>query len=491
VISTVPSRKEESAEVCIVGSGAAGSVFAYEFARAGREVIVLEEGAELSRVDFNQREGDLVGRIYADSGARATHDAAIPILQGKCVGGTTVINHGICFRMPERILEEWKRDFGITGLDMRGLEPHFVKTEEMIGARPVAAADINPNNQIFKRGCEKLGFRGNPMTLNMKPCSHCGPCNLGCPEENKGSTTLNFLPRAVGYGARILRNCRVERIELSGRRAVAVQADGVRVRASAIIIAAGAVNSPAILFRSGLAPALPALGANVSLHPLVPLLIVSDDVLNSMRGFPHSYYCDAFFDDTDDFLFEGVFVSIGIFSTGMGGFGRRHRDFMKQYPSLGLAYVQLRDRSRGRIAFRQGYPRVQYTMNTADRERVRRGLKILSRICLEGGAAQTVTTHVAPVVMKTAADITRLDGATFRPNDLTVFSAHPQGGCPMGSDPRRCVVDSSSAVHGIEGLYVCDASVFPSPVGVNPMVSIMALASFVSERLIERRQHNE
>jgi choline dehydrogenase-like flavoprotein len=449
-------------------------------------VIVLEEGDELSGTQFNQREGDLVGRIYADSGARATHDAAIPILQGRCVGGTTVINHGICFRTPERILEEWKRDFGIRALDMPALEPHFVKTESMIGARQVLPTDINANNQIFKRGCEKLGLHGGPMTLNMAPCAVCGPCNLGCPHEKKGSTALNFLPRAVEYGARILRNCRVERIELEGNRAVAVQARNVRVRAPLIIVAAGAVNSPAILFRSGLGKALPALGDGVSLHPLIPLLIISNDHINSMRGFPHSYYCDAFFDEVNDFLFEGVFVSIGIFSTGMGGFGRVHRDFMKRFPHLGLTYIQLRDRSRGRVAFRDGHPVVQYTMNRQDRERVRKGLGILARICLEGGAAQIATTHVRPVIMNDASDIPKLDGAGFRPNDLTIFSAHPQGGCAMGSGPARSVVDSQCAVHGIQGLYVCDASVFPSPVGINPMVSIMAIASLMAERILEK-----
>jgi choline dehydrogenase-like flavoprotein len=300
---------------------------------------------------------------------------------------------------------------------------------------------------------------------------------------------MNYLPKAVAHGARIFRHCRAEKIEFDGRRAVAVQADGIRVRAPIIIVAAGAVNSPAILFRSGIAGALPALGTNVSLHPLVPLLIVSDKVLDSMRGFPHSYYCDAFFNENDDFLLEGVFVSAGIFSTGLGGFGHQHRAFMKRFPSLGLTYVQLRDRTRGTVRFRGGYPKVHYTMCKDDRERSRRALKILARICLEGGATQVVTTHVRPVVMNGPADIAKLDSAPFRPNDLTVFSAHPQGGCPMSSAPARSVVDSQCAVHGIEGLYVCDASIFPSPVGINPMISIMAMASLAAERIIEANKY--
>jgi choline dehydrogenase-like flavoprotein len=323
------------------------------------------------------------------------------------------------------------------------------------------------------------------MTLNMEPCGACGPCNLGCPEDRKGSTASTYLPVAVERGARILRNCRAVNIEISGGRAVAVQAEDVRVRAPIIIVAAGAVNSPALLLRSGLAARLPAIGSNVSLHPLVPLLTMSRAPLNSMRGFPHSYYCDAFFNDIDDFLFEGVFVSIGIFSSGMGGFGRRHREFMKNFPNLGLTYVQIRDRSRGRVTLKDGHPRVHYTMNTKDRERARKALKILARICLEGGAASVATTHVNPLVMSNSDDLSKLDQALFRPNDLTVFSAHPQGGCPMGEDARRSVVDSACAVHGVQGLYVCDASVFPSPVGVNPMISIMAIASLMSERIIE------
>ena len=160
---------------------------------------------------------------------------------------------------------------------------------------------------------------------------------------------------------------------------------------------------------------------------------------------------------------------------------------MKGYSRLGLTYIQLRDRSRGSVSLRNGHPVVRYVMNREDRERTRKALKILSDICLEGGAQKIATTHIRPVIMSSKNDIHKLDQATFRPNDLTVFSAHPQGGCPMGADTRRSVVDSRSAVHGIQGLYVCDASVFPSPVGINPMVSIMALASLTAERIIESR----
>lgn len=483
MISTLPTRKEESAEVCVVGSGAAGAVLAYELAAAGLDVIVLEEGDELSRAEFTQREGDLVPRIYADSGARATHDAAIPILQGKCIGGTTVINHGICFRTPERILDEWNRDFGIIDLTTRRLEPHFDKVEKMIGARRVGTEEINANNQIFRKGCEGLRLHGGPMTLNMQPCGSCGPCNLGCPEDKKGSTAINYLPAAVQRGARVYRNCRAETIEVEGSKVKAVRTKHVTVRAPIVIVAGGAVNSPALLLSSGLGRVLPALGSAVSLHPLVPLLIVSDTPLNSMRGLPHSYYCDEFFNKDDDFLFEGLFVSIGVFATGLGGFGRGHRECMKQFPNLGLTYVQLRDRTRGRVVMRGNHPVVKYEMNREDQERVRKALKLLATICLEGGAAKVATTHVKPVVMMNKREVNKIDAATFRPNDLTVFSAHPQGGCPMGSDPRRSVVDSDCRVHGIEGLYVCDASVFPSPVGINPMISIMALASLTAERI--------
>jgi choline dehydrogenase-like flavoprotein len=488
MISTLPSKKEERAEVCIVGSGAAGGVLAYELAAAGLDVIVLEEGDELTVSDFTQRE-DLIPRIYADAGARATHDGAIPILQGKCIGGTTVINHGICFRTPERILDEWKRDFGITDLTIPLLEPHFDKVEMMIGARKLAADEVNANNQVFKRGCEKLGLRGSIMTLNMQPCGSCGPCNLGCPEDKKGGTHINYLPSAVERGARIFRNCRVENIELNGGEVRSVKTNQLTVRAPIIIICAGAVNSPALLLRSGISRALPAVGTAVSLHPLIPLLIVSEKPLHSMRGLPHSYYCDEFFTPEDDFLFEGLFVSIGVFSTGLGGFGRQHREFMKQFPNLGLTYIQLRDRSRGRVILRGGHPVVRYEMNQDDRERTRKALKLLAGICLDGGAMTVATTHVKPVIMSRKDEIAKIDSAAFRPNDLTVFSAHPQGGCPMGSDRRRSVVSSDCAVHGIAGLYVCDASVFPSAVGVNPMISIMALASLTAARIIERRNY--
>lgn len=178
---------------------------------------------------------------------------------------------------------------------------------------------------------------------------------------------------------------------------------------------------------------------------------------------------------------------MGVFATGMGGFGRQHREYMKQYPSLGLTYVQLRDRTRGRVILRGGHPVVRYQMNEEDQRRTRKALKLLAAICLEGGATQVATTHVKPVIMNSKSEISKIDQAMFRPNDLNIFSAHPQGGCPMGSDSRRSVVDFRCAVHGIRGLYVCDASVFPSPVGINPMISIMALASLTAQRIVERK----
>ena len=494
MISRVFEQAQETCQVCVIGSGAAGSVLASELAGAGLDVIVLEEGDELTASDFTQKEGDLIPRIYADNGARANHDASIPILQGRCVGGTTVINHGICFRTPERVLDEWKSEFGIVGMGIRDLEPYFERVEQRIGARILSAEEINANNRILQRGCERLGLRGSPMTLNIRDCSACGPCNLGCPEDRKGSTLVNYLPEAVRRGARIFRNCHANRIEVEGSRTKSVRAkrtdknQAVTVNASVIIVAAGAVNSPALLLRSGLGHSFCALGLQVSLHPLIPLLLVSDTPLNSMKGVPHSFYCDAFFNSDDDFLLEGLFVSMGIFASGMGGFGGPHRGYMKRYPYLGLTYVQLRDRSRGLVRLRGGHPVVDYAMNDEDQERTRRALKILARICLAGGAAQVATSHVRPVLINSTKDIAKLDAAPFRPNDLTMFSAHPQGGCPMGENPRASVVNSLAEVHGIQGLFVCDSSVFPSPIGTNPMVSIMALASLTAERIVDRRK---
>ena len=210
------------AEVAVVGSGAGGAVSARELAEAGISVALLEEGAYYQAADFNQREADMYRRLYRDQGAQATRDLSINVLQGRAVGGSTVINNCICFRTPEPVLSRWREEFGLANLSSESLRPYFERVETTLGVVPIVSAEVNENNSVLLRGCEKLGYRAGTFAHNRRDCVGCGYCTLGCPYERHRSVDMNYVPQALDAGCRLYTRCRAEEILVEGGRLVGV-----------------------------------------------------------------------------------------------------------------------------------------------------------------------------------------------------------------------------------------------------------------------------
>ncbi len=490
-------------DVVVVGSGAGGGVSAKELAEAGLRVSLLEEGAYHRPSDFNQREADMYRRLYRDQGAQSTRDLSINILQGRAVGGSTVINNCICFRTPEPVLSRWRDESGLTGLSSETLRPYFERVESTLGVVPLDVAEVNENNRVLLEGCERLGYRAGRFAHNRKDCVGCGYCMLGCPYERHQSVDLNYVPMALEAGCRLYTHARVEEIlteggQLRGVAGSLLDEDSrfprarIEVRASVVVLAAGAIHTPALLLASGVANDSGQVGRNLALHPLVPAFARFDRIIDGFIGIPQSAYCDEFAtleDGSDGFIIEGIFAMPALFASVCPSFGEEHLAIMKNYRTLATMYAMLKDEGRGTIGLGEGgRPVIDYRLGAREKELTLRGLKEIARIYFAAGARSVTTLHSTPRTLRHADEIERLDDIVgeLRPNDMAMFSAHPQGSCRMHADRRLGPINGLGESHDLRNLFVADASVFPTALGVNPQITIMALATRQANEIRQR-----
>jgi choline dehydrogenase-like flavoprotein len=494
---------EERPDVCVVGSGAGGAVVAARLAEKGLRVVVLEEGAHFGREDFRMDEATAYPALYQEKGQRATADQAISILQGRAVGGTTVVNWGVSYRLPERVLSHWRKAHGVEGLDAAALAPHYAAVEERLHIHETAIADVNANNRVLWDGAGKLGIARELVRRNVEGCQNLGYCAMGCPIDARTSADLTYVPDAVRAGARLYSGVKAVRVERSGRRAAAVHAlaidprldrTGVRkvvVRPKALVLSGGAVNTPELLLRSDLDQG-GRVGTRTFLHPVVASLALFPGRIEGYRGTPQSVASHAFADRGQGkvgFFVEAVPTHPMMASTAVPGFGADHQELMSRLPNVnGLLALAidgfLPSEEGGTVSLRgDGRVRVDYPIRPEVWEALREGAKTLARIQLAAGAEAVHSLHEDPVVMRREADVERLDRAPWLPARVPLFSAHVMGGCAMGGDPARSVVDSRLRMHGTENLFVVDGSVFPTGLGVNPQETIFAIARWAADHV--------
>ena len=485
---------EEVADVCVVGSGAGGAVVAYELARAGLRVVVLEEGGYFTQADFTGPPMERVQRFYRNGGATvALGRPTIPVPLGKCVGGTTVVNSGTCFRTPERVLREWASAYGVADADPTTMKPYFDEVERMIGVRPVPWEIIGRNAEVFDRGVRALGLRGEPIERNIVGCRGCGECAFGCPSDAKQAMHLTYLPAACAAGARLYARCRVERVSIQSGCAAGVEAmllerdsdaahGRVRVCAPLVVVAAGAIHTPGLLARSGVRH--PALGRNLRIHPAVGVAGYFAEELLAWRGTLQSYLVDRLQDS------HGVMIEVtnpvpGVSAAALPGVGLALKDGLARFRHAASAGLFVSDTGSGRVRRLPGRrePLITYWLAPADARALCDGIALVAEIFFAAGA-KSVSPGVAGMPeLGHPREAATLRAGGFGPSALQPTGFHPMGTARMGGDPGRSVTDSWGAVRGIRGLHVADASLFPTCVGVNPQVSIMAFAARIARRL--------
>ena len=485
--------QELRCDVCIVGSGAGGSVLAAGLAEKGLDVIVLEAGQHYTKDDFTLQEADALPAMYQERGSRASSDVAITILQGRTVGGTTTINWTTCYRTPMTVRHHWEEAHGIEDLD---LDPHFDAVEARLNIGEWPREIANANNKVLFDGCEALGWEAKPMRRNVKGCANSGYCGLGCPVDGKQAMAITYLADAVAAGARVFSNVEVDRFETDGKRVTGIvgqairpehgapQGPKVRVRCRVAVSAGGAINGPALLLRSGI-DVRGLVGRRTFIHPVVATFAVFPEPIQPFYGAPQSAGSHHFIDGGPGkmgFFMEAAPLQPVLTSVGMPVFGDKLMEAMARLPHtnalLALGHDGMLPGDRGGTVGLKpdGRPTLDYPLTELHEDYFRRAFKALAQIQLAAGAEFVGTGHRNTPLFKHPDELSRLDSLPYGAHQHPVFTAHQMGGCAMGSSAHDSVVDTSHKVRGYDNLFVVDGSVLPTALGVNPSETIYALS---------------
>jgi choline dehydrogenase-like flavoprotein len=486
------------ADAVVVGSGAAGAIVAYRLAEAGRRVLILERGLHLHPSEFEEDEVKQISNLYADGALQLSRDFSFQVLQGMCVGGSTVVNNAVCFDLPEDVLRRWNGSKHGAGLNEAKLAESFASVRRWLGIGKPPSPHLQRGADKFVEGAEALGLTGPPnevdvVAANISNCPGSGYCNIGCPYGTKLSMLDKVLPEGQErFGAenlRILPECRAERIETRNGRAEAVQArlsDGrkLRVKANTVVVSAGAIASSWLLMESKIAKGR--AGRDVCFNMGSPITADFDEVLDSFDGVQISHYLQP--EAGSGFVMESWFNPVVSQALNMPGWLDDHRENMRRFRHLTAAGVLVGTKGTARLrpALTGGVD-IDYTPAREDVETLVNALKLLCRIYLRAGARRVMPSTFRFHAFTEESQVDQLDEYVKNTRYLSVGSGHPQGGNALSGEPGKGVVDPTFRVHGFENLFVCDASVFPTATTVNPQLTVMALSEYAAPGIAEAR----
>jgi len=502
--SDLRENQDLSCDVCIIGSGAGGSVLAAQLAARGLNVIVLEEGGHYGRADFDGDEAKAYSSLYRARGTFATADLTMTILQGRTVGGSTTVNWTSCFRTPDSILSRWRSQHGSV-LSTEQLAPHWEAVEKRLGVQEWPEKLANPNNKVLYDGARSLGWKVNPLRRNVVGCMNTGYCGLGCPVDGKQGMAITYLRDAVSTGVRVFANTRVHKLRRQGNRVTSVEAQvldprterpsgvEIRVQPKLVVSSAGAVGSSALLLRSDINPNGQA-GKRLWMHPVVGLPALYPHKIEGYYGAPQASSCHEFIERGPGkmgWFLETPPMQPMLIASATKGVGEELESFMERLPNMGCVIAILRDglleEEEGATLTlrRDGRIRVDYAWTDAHNEAFRAASIAIARVSLAAGALEIHSGHIEPIVVRKEADLELFEQAAWGPHQHGIFTAHQMGGCAMGNDPETSVVGPSLRHHHVDNLFVVDGSVFPSSLGVNPSLSIYGLAHWASEGIAD------
>jgi choline dehydrogenase-like flavoprotein len=515
-----------SVDVCVIGSGAAGAVLATKLAQAGKSVALLEKGGYYDGESMNQREADMLPLLWQNAAANFTSNLRIVIAQGSCLGGSTVINDAVCFEIPDLVVNQWQK--GAEGVSISKEEWHeaIKEVSKKINVSEVTEDELNLNARKLREACQKFQLHGKPILHrknsrncgpsftdpDLKSCVKCGFCHLGCHYDTKQSMLVTYIHEALNdphADYAVYCNCRVDRITYDQESGLATGVDGtftdlrgnelyrIRVNAKVIIVSAGAIASSNLLQKSNIGGEKK-VGKGLALHPAPFVMgVFEEEEIRANRGIPMSYTCHEFGVtngvENGGFLIESIFLPVFQMALAIPSFGIDHAKMMERFNNYTMAGIMTRDEPVGIVTISyNGHPKVEYNLAPKTIDDMARGMAILAKMWFSIGAKSVITSHRDMPEIRTKADIPVLkDAVRNNPDGLMIGSAHPQGGNKMGSNTDECVVDSDCKVYGFENLYVCDASVFPTALGVNPQLTVMALATMTANKIIKNWQEIE
>ena len=489
------------ADVVVVGSGASGAVTAFELASAGQRVVVLEEGPRVSAADHGaMRASESLRHVWRDGGLTVAMgigpSPSINVTMGRVVGGSSFITGGVCFRIPDRVMQEWSTDLGLAAYNAKEMEACFEQVEKRMSIREVPTSMRSEAINRFAAGhLKSFDEPVKSIRRNTDGCGGCGRCNFGCPRQAKRSVDLSYLPDAVRHGADVWSHCLVERLTIKGGRAIGVEGrllnrpgarrgSKLRVHAKRVVVACGAWHTPVLLQRSGVGKRSGQVGRNLTLHPGFRMLARFDHQVRGWAGALQSVWTDTMEDDGISAM--ALFIPVSVVAATLPGLGAQHAAAAKEAAQIGIFGGIIHDDGGGQIRPGPGRePIVTYRMSRRDRDRIPKVMKLLGESYFAGGA-----THVFPPILglrkgMTADEFRRFDFGRINPRNFEVSSQHPLGSARMGVNPSSSVVNADGQVWEVEDLYVVDGSILPTSLGVNPQQSIMSVATRIAWRMRE------
>ncbi|MCC2636506.1 MAG: oxidoreductase family protein [Moraxellaceae bacterium] len=495
------------ADVIVVGSGSGGAIAAYELARSGKRVIILEAGRYVPSTDFKEDLADSMQRMFQDNGLQTNATGDLILLQGAMVGGSSVIDATICERMPKSVLEEWQKTHGIENLSWEDMTAHYDKVEKRLGVHVNEAHEINDNANIVISGCEAMGWKWRPVSRNVRQCALTGHCIAGCASDRKQSELVTHLPWAIAHGAEIYSNARVDFVNMRNGRASGVEGKIIDpdtrqevahffADAQLVILAAGAVQTPLILQKSGIGAQSGMVGRNLSVHPSVTVIGKFPEPVYGWRGALTGVKVDQFRrpENGHALMVTGLAAPMQLISQGELGEGDAHVRFMENYKNYAALNVFIHDHGQGQVQWvgdvDTGEKRVDWNLSRDEFGYFREALRHAGRVLFAAGAEKV---HLPAYDLVSANSVFELDQAIDRIEygalgffALRMLAYEPQGTCRMGNDPFKSVVNPWGECHEVKGLFITDASILPTGTTAFSHMTVCALSSYIVENILLR-----
>ena len=483
----------------VVGSGAGGATVAAELAEAGVDVIMLEEGGYHPTESFTAGTGRALRTLYRDGGGgMAIGRPSVLYAEGRCVGGSTVVNGGMSWRTPARVLQRWAEQEGLRAIGERDLAPYFETIESRLSVGPQDPETVGRDSALFRDAARARGWAVVANRRNQRHCAGTNNCSSGCPTGAKQSMLVTSVPRALAAGARLFADIRVDRVLLGRdtRAATGVtghvvrpggrRGPGLTVRARAVVVAGGAIQTPALLARSGLGFAAGQLGRNLSVHPNAVVTAFFDQEVAGWQGVHQAFQVREF--TREGLLLSATNLTPSMLAGILPAYGAELGSLMADYNRVVTAGPLVSDTGTGRVRYLPGFgPQVFYQLTERDAARTVRGVELTAQALFTAGARRVLLPFEGAPMVHSPAELGRLLARPVPRRALQLFSIHLMGTARMSADPRRGVTGSFGEFHGVPGLVVADASLFPGPVGINPMETVIALAMRNARRLLDRR----
>jgi choline dehydrogenase-like flavoprotein len=479
----------DEADYVIVGTGPSGSTAAKVLSEAGHDVIMIEEGRWIKPEEFDGTAYTAQKLAYRDMGTiAAMGKTVIPLIQGKCVGGGSVINAAIIWRLPSDVYDKWNDQFGIEeAFKWSDLEESFDTLEKDLNVKPVSDNVLGNNNLFPKNGADKLGLDSRIIPRNEKGCKGSAQCLTGCPHNAKQSTDITYVPQALEKGARLYHSCAAEHIDVQAKEAKIVRATfkdpltGEKRGTFAahakkgIILCCSPIQTPMLLWRSGIGLSSGHLGQHLMGHPGSGIMAFFKDPVRLWEGATQGWDSEHY-RKNERVKFESLGLVPDLLAARIPGVGREFKEVIKKYEYIGNIGCALVSEAEGRVRPFGKSTMISYGPTKKDMIQLRKGLKLVAEIMVAGGA-ETIMPGIYGIDSFLDKDeINKIDKAPVKQKSYTMIMTHLFGTCRMGKDPRQSVVNTDFQVHGTKGLYILDSSIFPTNLGVNPQHTIMAIA---------------